>query len=61
MLPLFRMRKSKPVLQPGRVPGTRELIVVDTPYIIPYRVIEDRVRLLRVLHGAQLWPEPFSG
>ena len=47
--------------RPGRVAGTRELIVAGTPYIIPYRVLGDRVRLLRVLHGAQLWPEEFSG
>ena len=47
--------------RPGRVAGTRELIVAGTPYIIPYRVFEDRVTLLRVLHGAQLWPEQFSG
>jgi len=31
--------------------------VAGTPYIIPYRVLDDRVRLLRILHGAQLWPE----
>jgi toxin ParE1/3/4 len=30
----------------GRVDGTRELIVVDLPYIVVYRVAEDTVRIL---------------
>ena len=43
--------------RPGRLAGTRELIVPRTPYIVTYRVLTDRVRILRVLHGAQRWPE----
>lgn len=35
----------------GRVPGTRELAVAGTPFIIPYRVIEDMVQIPRVLHA----------
>ena len=27
-----------------------------TPYIIPYRVREDRVEVLRVFHTARKWP-----
>jgi len=41
----------------GRVPNTRELIVAGTPYILPYRVRAENVEILRVLHGAQQWPE----
>ena len=40
----------------GRVAGTRELVVTGTPYIIPYRVREDRVEVLRVFHAARKWP-----
>ena len=40
----------------GSVPGTRELVVPDTPYIVIYRLTE-RVEVLRIRHGAQLWPE----
>jgi toxin ParE1/3/4 len=43
--------------RPGRVPGTRELIVTGTPYIVPYRVRDDTVEILRVFHGARRWPE----
>jgi toxin ParE1/3/4 len=42
--------------RPGRVEGTRELVVRRTPYIVAYRVAKDCVRILRVLHSAQLWP-----
>jgi addiction module RelE/StbE family toxin len=41
----------------GRVPGTRELVIAGTPYIAAYSVLSDRIRVLRVLHGAQIWPD----
>jgi toxin ParE1/3/4 len=42
--------------RPGRVLGTRELVIPDTPYIIPYRVKGDRLELIAVFHGRQKWP-----
>lgn len=39
--------------RPGRVANTRELVVVGTPFIIPYRVEADVVQILGVLHGAR--------
>ncbi|MES2046124.1 MAG: type II toxin-antitoxin system RelE/ParE family toxin [Pseudomonadota bacterium] len=44
----------------GRVEGTRELVVGRTPYILPYVVVGNEVRILRVIHGARVWPEDFS-
>lgn len=41
----------------GRVAGTRELVVVGTPYILPYRVRGEAVEILRVFHTARKWPE----
>ena len=41
----------------GRRPGTRELVVAGTPYIIAYRVAADTLTILRVLHGRQRWPQ----
>jgi addiction module RelE/StbE family toxin len=43
----------------GRVDGTRELIVVDLPYIVVYRVAEDTVRILAVIHTSRQWPRRF--
>ena len=41
----------------GRVPGTKELIVPNTPFIVPYRVKDDTVQILRVYHSSRKWPE----
>lgn len=46
--------------RPGRVPGTRELVIPRTPYIAAYALAPDRIRILRVLHGAQMWPDDFG-
>jgi toxin ParE1/3/4 len=43
----------------GRVPGTRELVISGTPYIIPYRIRENTVEVLRVFHAARRWPAEF--
>ena len=42
--------------RPGRVKGTRELVISGTPYVVAYRVEADAVVILRLLHGAQRWP-----
>ena len=42
--------------RPGRVRGTRELVVAGTPYVIAYRIEADAVVILRLLHGKQKWP-----
>lgn len=44
--------------RPGRVLGTRELLVPGISYVIVYQQIGDVIRVLRVLHGAQAWPPP---
>ncbi|XAZ26357.1 type II toxin-antitoxin system RelE/ParE family toxin (plasmid) [Sinorhizobium sp. B11] len=41
----------------GRITGTRELVIIGTPYVAAYAVAESSVRVLRVLHGAQEWPD----
>jgi toxin ParE1/3/4 len=43
--------------RPGRIQGTRELVVAGTPYIVAYRVHDNDVEVLTIQHGAQLWPE----
>ena len=43
--------------RPGRVAGTRELIVDGTPYVIPYRLRSDRIEIIAVFHGRQKWPK----
>ncbi len=43
--------------RPGRRIGTRELVVGQTPYLVPYRLNDEVIEILRVLHGRQRWPE----
>lgn len=42
--------------RPGRLKGTRELVLSDVSYIIPYRIETARIEILTVLHTAQRWP-----
>ena len=42
--------------RPGRITGTRELVVTRFPYILPYRVRGGTVEVLRVFHTARKWP-----
>ncbi len=43
--------------RPGRVPGTRELPVPKTRYLIPYRVRRGVVEILRVFHASRRPPK----
>lgn len=43
--------------RPGRVAGTRELIISRYPsYIVPYRIRKNTVEVIRVFHTKQQWP-----
>ena len=42
--------------RPGRVAGTRELVISGTRLIVAYRVQGEEIQLLRLLHGSQRWP-----
>lgn len=54
------LRKFPKIGRPGRIDGTRELIIQRTPYIAAYRIAGKTIRILRVLHGAQMWPQELS-
>jgi toxin ParE1/3/4 len=43
--------------RPGRVPGTRELVIPRTRFIVPYRLVGNTIQVLRIFHGARRWPE----
>ncbi len=43
--------------RPGRVPGTREFVIAQTPFIVPYRVRSQMIHVLRTYHAARFWPE----
>ena len=41
----------------GRLPKTREFVISGTPFIVIYRIKNNILEIIRVLHGAQQWPE----
>lgn len=43
--------------RPGRVPGTRELVIRNTRYIVPYRVRGETIEILRVFHTSRRPPK----
>jgi len=43
----------------GRVFGTRELVITHYPYIVPYRIKNETVEVLRVFHTSRQWPNLF--
>ncbi len=44
----------------GRVPGSRELVLTPTPFVIAYRVRREKIEIVALLHAARKWPGRFS-
>ena len=42
--------------RPGKVPNTRELVLNKAPYYLSYRVCENEVQILRIIHFARHYP-----
>ncbi len=53
------LRDHPAVGRPGRVTGTREVIIAGLPYIVPYRIRDGVLEILRVLHTSRQWPKEF--
>jgi toxin ParE1/3/4 len=54
------LKEHPQIGRPGRVAGTRELVISNTPFIVPYRVVSEEIQILRVIHGARHWPVNFD-
>ena len=46
--------------RPGRVFGTREIVMIDLPYILAYQITDRDIRILAVMHTSRKWPENFD-
>jgi toxin ParE1/3/4 len=54
-----RLAEQPRLGRPGRTAGTRELAVPGTAYVVAYRVTDETVDVLAVVHGARIWPHSF--
>ena len=45
--------------RPGRVRGTRELVISNSPFVVAYSIEKERIVILAIYNGAQQWPEVF--
>ena len=60
ILSAVEMLEKQPQMgRKGRVPGTSELVITGTPFVVAYRLRQDRIEILAVLHGARRWPDRF--
>ncbi|MDQ2996774.1 MAG: type II toxin-antitoxin system RelE/ParE family toxin [Chloroflexota bacterium] len=50
-----RLREHPQLGRPGRVEGSRELIISGTPFLLVYDPTPDRIEIVHVYHGRQNW------
>jgi addiction module RelE/StbE family toxin len=50
------LRKAPHRGRPGRIEGTREMVISSLPYVVVYQVFGERLLILNIVHGAQRWP-----
>lgn len=46
--------------RPGRIRGTRELVMGRYPYIVAYRLKANVIEILAVVHTSRRWPESIA-
>lgn len=51
---LLALLETPQIGRPGRVPGTREVVIPGASYIVPYRISDQTLQILRVYHSSRL-------
>ncbi len=46
--------------RPGKIRGTRELVISDTRYVVAYALRDEEILILRILDGARRWPRKMT-
>jgi toxin ParE1/3/4 len=55
-----QLLKAQPGLgRPGRVAGTRELVISGLPYNVSYMEKDGTIVILRIMHSSIKWPDSF--
>jgi toxin ParE1/3/4 len=53
----LRLETYPAIGRPGQLRGTRELVIASYPFTLVYRIVGFRVRIGRVLHQHQKYPD----
>ena len=48
---------SPAIGRPGRIDGTRELVMGRYPFVVAYCTEPDEIQIVAVIHTAMQWPE----
>lgn len=57
---VYQLAKQPSLGRPGRVVGTRELVISNTHYLVPYRTKNNKVEILRVFHTSRRPPKTWK-
>ena len=55
-LKVSQLAEQPAIGRPGRVLGTRELVIDRYPYIVPYRLVGEEIQVLAVFHSRRKPP-----
>jgi len=54
-----QLKNFPEISREGRVSGTRELVILNIPYIVVYQFEDNKIKILAILHDAMKWPNNF--
>jgi len=54
-----RLKNHPQMGRPGRVQGTRELVIAGSPYIVVYILADSEIQIVAIIHSAMRWPDTF--
>jgi toxin ParE1/3/4 len=57
LIGLERVAEFPSMGKEGRIPGTREWVVPKWPYIVPYRIRDGRLQVMRIFHTRRQPPK----
>ncbi|MDA2918902.1 type II toxin-antitoxin system RelE/ParE family toxin [Desulfobacterota bacterium AH_259_B03_O07] len=54
-----RLKNHPQMGRPGRVQGTRELVIAGSPYVVVYILGDTEIQISAIIHSAMRWPDTF--
>ncbi len=54
-----RLKNHPQMGRPGRVQGTRELVIAGSPYVVVYILGDSEIQIVAIIHSAMRWSDTF--